>query len=155
MNGNDISFNKVALLYGWMGNMAPYPIEYEGKKWQTTEALFQALRFESDEIKELIRGEKSPMAAKMKAKKYASSRVVEPFSAGDVENMKRCVGLKIQQHPRLKMWLLETGDRIIYEDIGKRKKKTDFFWGAKRVDGFWEGENTMGKIWMEWREKLK
>ena len=42
-----ISFSKVALPYGWLGNMAPYPIIYEGKRWRTIEALFQSLRFNS------------------------------------------------------------------------------------------------------------
>ena len=63
-----IEFTKVDLPYGWLGNMYASPISYEGKIWLTSEALFQALRFEDEEIRELIRLEKSPMGAKMKAK---------------------------------------------------------------------------------------
>ena len=36
-----IAFTKVALPFGWLGNMAPYPVTYGGKAWRTTEALFQ------------------------------------------------------------------------------------------------------------------
>ena len=64
-----IKFTKASLPYGWLGNMAPFPVMYNGKKWLTIEALFQALRFENEKIIEEIRLEKSPMGAKMKAKK--------------------------------------------------------------------------------------
>ena len=46
-----ISFTKVSLPFGWLGNMSPFPILYEGKEWKTTEALFQALRFDDESIK--------------------------------------------------------------------------------------------------------
>jgi predicted NAD-dependent protein-ADP-ribosyltransferase YbiA (DUF1768 family) len=45
-----IGFTKVDLPYGWMGNMAAYPLKYENKVWLTSEALFQALRFDDIEI---------------------------------------------------------------------------------------------------------
>jgi predicted NAD-dependent protein-ADP-ribosyltransferase YbiA (DUF1768 family) len=71
---NIISFTKVKLPYGWMGNMIQCPIEYKGRKWFHTEGLFQALRF--DETGEMdfsvssnsgimleIQQEKNPMKA--------------------------------------------------------------------------------------------
>jgi predicted NAD-dependent protein-ADP-ribosyltransferase YbiA (DUF1768 family) len=75
-----IAFTKVKLPYGWLGNMSPFPIEHDGKTWRTTEALFQALRFEDEEIRELIREQKSPMAAKMMAKKHRESMTIQPLS---------------------------------------------------------------------------
>ena len=79
-----IAFTKVALPFGWLGNMAPYPVTYGGKAWRTTEALFQALRFEDESIREAIRQEKSPMAAKLVAKRHksrwSSSRGARPTS---------------------------------------------------------------------------
>jgi len=65
-----IKFTKVSLPFGWLCNMAPFPVMYNEKKWLTIEALFQALRFEDEKIIEEIRLEKSPMGAKMKAKKH-------------------------------------------------------------------------------------
>lgn len=65
----EIAFTKVKLPYGWLGNMAAFPIIYNNKNYRTTEALFQALRFlKNPEIQELIRLEKSPMSSKMFAK---------------------------------------------------------------------------------------
>ena len=150
-----ISFQRNADEYGWLGNMSPYPVKYEGKIWNTTEALFQGLRFNSEEIREIIRSEPSPMGAKMKTKKYRDSMEVEPRTEGDVENMKLCIKLKLEQHNSLKTKLLNTGTKRIYEDIGKRKGEKHLFWGSKNINGEWVGNNMLGKIWMEMREKLK
>ena len=62
-------FRKIKEPNGWMGNMAPYPIKFDGKVWLTSESLFQSMRYDDDSVKEMIRVEKSPMGAKMKAKK--------------------------------------------------------------------------------------
>ena len=150
-----IKFTKVSLPYGWLGNMAPFPVMYEEKKWLTIEALFQALRFEDEKIIEEIRLQKSPMGAKMKAKKNKLLTVVEPMSENDLENMRMCVRLKIEQHPKLLLQLLATNDQIIIENIGKRNGERHKFWGAKEINGVWEGENMMGKIWMELRNSIK
>jgi ribA/ribD-fused uncharacterized protein len=150
-----IEFTKVDLPYGWLGNMYACPIEYEGKKWNTSEALFQALRYENDEIREIIRNEKSPMTAKMKAKKFREQMVILPTSERDVENMKMVVKLKFDQHEVLKSKLILTGIHTIVENIGIRKGARDLFWGMKKVNGEWIGENMMGKILMEIRDQFK
>jgi predicted NAD-dependent protein-ADP-ribosyltransferase YbiA (DUF1768 family) len=166
MKEKEIAFTKVSLPYGWLGNMSPYPVEYNGKKWRTTEALFQAMRFDDEAIQEMIRAEASPMGCKMKVKAIVKKlkesnelhkRTVEPLSEQDVKNMEVCVLLKIQQHPRLLKDLLMTGDTPIYEDVTKRGARgTNLFWGAMKMpDGSWKGENTLGKIWEKFRkEKL-
>ena len=65
-----ISFTKVALPYGWIGNMSQYPVQYGGVWWKTNEHLFQALRFpEGLPVREEIYRQASPMAAKILAKK--------------------------------------------------------------------------------------
>lgn len=151
-----IAFTKTALPFGWLGNMAPFPIQYNGKEWRTTEALFQALRFNDESIQELIRAEKSPMGAKLRAKGIAEKMVVTQLSEQDVNNMKLCVTLKIEQHPRLQKELLETGELSIYEDVTKRGNKgSNLFWGAMLTEKGWEGKNILGNIWMDMREKLR
>jgi hypothetical protein len=149
-----ISFTKVALEHGWMGNMSPYPIEYDGKIWRTCEALFQALRFDDEEIREIIREQKSPMAAKMKAKKHRESMKIKQMSTEDISNMKKCVCLKLEQHPILQDKLIETKACEIYENVSTRPRGSGMFWGAAFVNGKWCGNNTLGKILMELREEL-
>jgi ribA/ribD-fused uncharacterized protein len=152
---NIIWFSAVKEENGWMSNMAPYPILFEGKIWGTSEALFQSLRYDDEEIKEIIRKEKSPMAAKMKAKKriYVSKRIVVPMSGRDVENMKMCIRLKFEQHADLRKLLIDTGESLIFEDINERKKENDKFWGARKIsENKAEGKNMLGEILMEIRK---
>lgn len=151
---SDIVIGKVKEEGGCWGNMAAYPIEHEGKRWLTTEALFQAMRFSDEGIREAIRNEKSPMGAKMKAKKHKAAMVVEPMSDDDLENMISCLRLKIEQHPELREMLIESGDAFIVEDCTRRQNVSGKFWGAAVVDGHWEGQNWLGELWMEVRAEL-
>ncbi len=150
-----IEFTKVDLAYGWLGNMYAAPIQFEGKEWLTSEALFQALRYDSEEIREAIRKEKSPMGAKMKAKSFKSEMKVVPMSSEDVENMKKVVRIKFNQHLVLKSKLKIKGEHDLVENIGNRNGERHLFWGMKKVNGEWIGNNLMGKILMEIREEMK
>ncbi len=154
-NMNEIWFTKVDLPYGWLGNMAPYPVLHDGCRWLTTEALFQTMRFEDEGIKELIRTQKSPMGAKMKAKANRGHMVIEPMSAADVANMRVCLRLKVEQHRDVRERLLATGAALIYEDVGNRHGARHLFWGARRTPQGVEGTNTLGTLWMELREELR
>lgn len=145
---------------GWMGNMAPYPITYNGQVWLTSEALFQSMHFNDPVIKEIIQGEKSPMAAKMIAKKmiYRKHRIIKPMSPQDIANMETCVLLKFQQHPKIARLLMATGNHPIYEDASNRKGESALFWGAYRDSKnpilSKNGENMMGEILMKVRAVL-
>lgn len=149
-----IWFKKNKEEYGWMGNMAPYPIKYDGKVWRTSEAMFQGMRYDDEDIKEIIRKEKSPMGAKMKAKKFKDRMVVVPMSDLDVENMRKCVRMKFDQHPELKKELMKTKGVFIYEDIGNRNGERHKFWGVKKIsENEGDGQNMMGRILMELRDE--
>jgi predicted NAD-dependent protein-ADP-ribosyltransferase YbiA (DUF1768 family) len=94
------------------------------------------------------------MGAKMKAKGNKNKMVVEPMSEKDIENMKMVVRLKFDQNDVLKSKLKISGEHIIVENIGKRNGERHFFWGMKKINGEWEGNNMMGKILMELRKEL-
>ena len=150
-----ISFTKVKRPNGWLGNMAPYQVRYDGKDWRTTEALFQALRFKDDvAVKEEIRAVKSPMGAKMRSKRDKAKMVIVPQSEQDLANMSMVLRLKLDQHPELKQQLLDTGDGTIIEDCGKRTSRSSIFWGATLKDGQWVGENVLGRMWTTLRDEL-
>jgi ribA/ribD-fused uncharacterized protein len=150
-----ISFTKVDLPYGWLGNMAPYRITHEEKLWLTAEALFQSMRFADPAIQEMIRQERSPMGAKMKAKAHREQYNITPMSDQDIQNMRICLDLKFRQNEELKKALIKTAPHIIIEDIGNRNGERHKFWGAKRTSNEeWEGKNMMGHLLMELRSKL-
>jgi len=148
----EISFTKVALPYGWLGSMSPYPIEHGGHVYRTAEALFQVTRFEDERIRKLIRDERSPMGAKMVAKKHVDRMIVERQSPKDIINMYLVLGLKLAQHPGLKPMLLETGDALLIEDCSARPHGSGLFWGMARTSDGWQGKNWLGKLWMELRD---
>ena len=147
-----ISFTGVDQPYGWLGNMAPFRIDYMGQRWLTSEALFQSMRYDDLNVKELIRIEKSPMSAKMKAKKHKDLMVVEPCSPEDLDNMRLCIRLKFEQNPVIKEKLKKTYPHQIVEDVSKRNGARHEFWGARNNGGNWIGQNHMGKLLMELRE---
>jgi len=149
-----IAFTKVALPYGEFGNMSPHRITYEGKRYKTAEALFQALRFEDEEIREAIRTSLSPMTAKWTATKYRDKMVVEPRTEQDLENMRMVLRLKMDQNPQVKCLLLGTKDDEIVEDCTNRPRGKAKFWGAALVDGQWLGENWLGRLLMELRTQM-
>lgn len=149
-----IGFTKVALPYGWLGNMAPYPVEWGYCTWRTSEALFQAMRFSDESIIKAICAEKSPMGAKFKAKANRTKMVIAPLSKQDFENMELCVKLKLECHPELREELKKTGDAILFEDVSARPRGNNLIWGAMLQDGELVGENVLGKIWMNLRASL-
>jgi ribA/ribD-fused uncharacterized protein len=151
----EISFTKVKLPFGWLGNMSPFPIEHEDLVWPSSEALFQGLRFQDPEIKEEIRSQKSPMTAKMIAKKHHKLAAFDPLGEEDLANMRLCLRLKVDQHPQVKKDLLETGDARIIEDVTSRGRRgSNLFWGAIKNGSEWEGQNWLGRLWMELRDEL-
>ncbi len=150
---NIITIRKAKEPFGWMGNMSAFQIEHpQGVIWRTAEALFQALRFEDETIKEAIRAEKSPMTAKFTAKAHAAEMAILPCSPQDLNNMRLVLKLKMEQHPALQQILLNTGDATIIEDCTRRRPSP---WGAQLIDEKWIGENMLGLLWMELRNELK
>lgn len=151
-----ISFTKVQLAYGWLGNMFPHPVNYKGDMYGTNEALFQSLRFSDEKIREAIRAERSPMGAKMVAKRNIGLATVTPQSPEDLDNMRLVLRIKVEQHSCIARWLLETGEARIVEDCTARQGGSGLFWGAaKQADGSWVGQNWLGVLWQELRSDLR
>ena len=135
--------------------MSPFPVTCNGVEWRTTEALFQALRFEDQDIRNEIWESKSPMAAKMIAKKHKEKMIVEPLSEIDLNNMRFCLRLKVDQHPQIRKDLLLTGNACIIEDVTNRGRRgSNLFWGALLKDESWEGKNWLGILWVEIRDDI-
>lgn len=148
-------FRKIKEPNGWMGNMAPYPITYNGQVWRTSEALFQSMRFNDPLIKDVIRAEKNPFKAKLISKGHKKDYIIEPRKEQDIANMEACVLLKFQQYPNLALLLMATGSHHIYEDASNRRGVSALFWGVHRDPKNpimpINGQNMMGDILMKVR----
>ena len=163
---SDVIIRGVKEDYGWLGNMSPHPVEHDGIWWNTAEALFQALRYpmdavndEGENIREIIRAQKTPMAAKMiaKARAIRDQWNITLMGDEDLDNMRMVLRLKFKWNRNpLERDLLATGDRFIVEDCSNRPNVSGLFWGAQRLaDGTWEGTNKLGQLLMELRTEIR
>lgn len=155
----EIAFTKVKLPYGWMANMSPHKVHFDGKEWRTAEHLFQALRLKPHTSVGYIDvwREKTPMNAKRIAKNYIQDLNLQhiTLTEDDVMLMRETIALKLESNPHLWDELESTGNAPIYEDVSKRIgdcNSSSLFWGAAFIQNkFWIGKNWLGKIWMEER----
>jgi len=151
-----LSFRKVDEQLGWLGNMSGLPVRVEGVRYSTTEHLFQCMRFENEMIRKEIRESKSPMGAKMVMKKHKERVSIVPRSVEDLNLMRSVLRIKMEYYPKLQEDLeKQDPDSILIEDCTKRSGVSSKFWGMKLTDGVWEGENWLGRLWMELRLELQ
>lgn len=141
--------------FGGLSNMASgYPLQVNGIRILTTEALYQACRFpHMPEIQREIIGQHSPMTAKMKSKPYRKDSRPD-WDDVRYKVMRWCLRVKLaQNYEEFGRLLLATRDRPIVEQSRK-----DDYWGAKLADESGDtliGQNVLGRLLMELREKLK
>ncbi|KAG8213140.1 hypothetical protein J3R82DRAFT_11546 [Butyriboletus roseoflavus] len=130
-------------------NFSPHEVIYKGKRYPTSEHLFQALKFLGDhpEIAERVRncGER-PMLAFDEAHRY-QKWVRSDWRQVNIQKMEIALRLKFTQHPDLKALLLGTGDADLVEDSPR-----DYFWGTGADRS---GRNELGKALVRLREELR
>lgn len=155
----EITITKVKDEYGWLSLMSPHQVTYVGLQYRTCEALFQCMRFQGfPDVQEEFLKCKSPMGAKMIARKNREKLnrgVMWDEAEEDLDRMRLCMKLKIEQHPELKVRLIKTGNAEIIEDCTTHPRESAKFWGMIRAGSRWEGQNMLGKLWMELRDELR
>jgi hypothetical protein len=154
-----ITITRVKEENGWLSCMSPHPIYYNEQIFKTCEAQFQYRRFDGHPtVQEEILNCPSPMGAKMIARReraLLNRTGIWDYDDSDLELMKQCLRLKLEQHPDLQQKLIETGDAVIIEDCTTHDREAARIWGAVRVDGNWVGQNILGQLWMELRSELE
>ncbi|MGA4474578.1 NADAR family protein [Ectopseudomonas chengduensis] len=141
--------------FGGLSNMASgYPLQINGVRILTSEALYQACRFpHMPELQREIIGQHSPMTAKMKSKPHRKDSRSD-WDEVRYKVMRWCLRVKLaQNYEEFGRLLLATRDRPIVEQSRK-----DDYWGAKLMDETGDtliGQNVLGRLLMELREKLK
>jgi putative DNA methylase len=128
-----------------------FPLEVNGIRIRSSEALYQACRFPHlPDVQRLIIREYSPMTAKMRSKPHRKQTRPD-WEKVRVPIMRWCLRVKLAQNwHKFGNLLLATEDRPIVEESRK-----DAFWGAKPIDHeTLEGKNVLGRLLMELREEL-
>ncbi|KAF8808607.1 DUF1768-domain-containing protein [Phlegmacium glaucopus] len=128
--------------YGFT-NFSPHPVIYNGRKYPTSEHLFQSFKFQAHRpnLAEHIRTySERPSVA------FSEARRFQPEARPDWEKMEVTLYHKFTQHFDLQAELLGTGDAELIENSDK-----DAFWGVG-ADG--KGRNELGKCLERLRAKL-
>lgn len=130
-------------------NFSPHDVVYKGKRYPTSEHLFQAFKFidAHPHIAERIRTcSEKPVVAFDEAHKY-QGLVRADWSHVHIDKMETALRLKFTQHVDLKRLLLGTRSAELIEDSPR-----DWFWGVG-ADG--TGRNELGKALMRLRDELR
>jgi ribA/ribD-fused uncharacterized protein len=129
-------------------NFTAYQVQYDGYLWSTSEHAFQAAGFKgvAEDLVEEIKQARSAHDAQ-KVMQAHTDKLRPNWEEEQRDVMKSILRCKIEQHPYVLKKLLQSGDREIIEDSWRDDV---WGWGEKK-----EGENRLGKIWMELREEYK
>ena len=133
--------------YRFLSNFHICDVEYEGIKYPTSEAAFQAAKTFDVEDRKMIASAPSPFKAKGMGRKVILRQDWEQVKEQKMEDVVR---IKFDSHPDLKKALLDTGDADLFEgnDWG------DCTWGRIQLpNGTWVGLNLLGKILMKLRSE--
>lgn len=130
-----------------LSNFSAFRLEWKGVTFDTSEAAYHWEKFNGtdSEVQSMIID--APSAHE--AFKIAESQKMfrrQDWDSVKVAIMREILRAKAEQHEYVRRKLLATGDRELIEDSWR----DDFWgWGPKR-----DGQNVLGKIWMEIRAEL-
>lgn len=141
-------FCKTKEKYGGLSNMASgFNIRFPHITVSSSEALYQALKFDDPDIQMGVLAAKSPMAAKIVATNYID-QVRPDFHDNRVDVMAWCVAAKLIANPTSFLaCLLDTEQLPIIELSVK-----DDFWGAMPLGNYLVGQNLLGITLTELRD---
>lgn len=129
-----------------LSNFSAFNLRWRGLTFPTSEHAYHWEKFRGNPIvQDYILGSNSAHEAFRIAQEYKPSRRKD-WENVKVMIMKEILREKMYQHEYVKRKLLVTGSRELIEDSWR-----DDFWGW---GGNKNGENIMGKLWMELRSEL-
>lgn len=134
--------------YGFT-NFSPHPVYHKGKRYPTSEHLFQSFKFQDHRpnLAEHIRTcSERPSVAFSEARRF-QPEVRPDWRSVNIQKMDEALWYKFTQHLDLQQELLATGDAELVEDSDK-----DSFWG---IGADQRGRNELGKALERLRAKLR
>lgn len=141
----------------WMSPMFECSLTYKGEKYNSVQSLFQCICVEKSELSDFLKVEIIERIKRQKTAREARSvwlnichiELPDFSTEKQLEIMKFCVALKLEQYPEFKNKLIFTGHEEII-DLSIVNK----FWCKINLRNELMGENNNGKILMEIRSEL-
>ncbi len=143
--------------WGIFSNFAHTPVESGGVTFDTTEKLFQVMKFADRESRRTLY-ELTPQmkkgTVKMQAKHLETVGVVRPdWGQILVDALKFCLMKKYEQSAAFRDELERSRGLFIVEVQNNSKKSADTYSAKLSTDGTtWSGPNLMGRLLMELRD---
>jgi len=131
--------------YYLFSNFSAHEVEYEGKKYKTSEHCYQCQKFNDKSIINKVMNTASPYLARKIAHQYVED---QKANWGEIkfEVMYKIILAKAEQHEDVRRILLESDN----EDIAD-VTSFDYLWGIGENK---KGRNELGKIWMRVRQVI-
>lgn len=133
-----------------LSNFSAFTLQWKGMRFDTSEAAYHWEKFSGDSGEaELTRHFIKTAASAHEAFKIAESNKKhrrQDWDVVKVDIMRDILRAKAEQHEYVRRKLLATGDRELIEDSWR-----DDFWGWGPNH---DGQNMLGKLWMEVRSEL-
>lgn len=125
-------------------NFYPCEFEWQGVKWQSSEAAYQSAKEEVPNYLEW--NTLTPQQAKYKGRRIEVREDWDRIKIKIMESILRC---KFHDNPELKQRLIDTGDQKLIE----WNWWNDIFWGKSIHRG--KGKNHLGKLLMKLRKQYQ
>lgn len=143
---------KVAQEWGVFSNFGHTPIVVEGVTFDTSERLFQLMKYKDDEPVKAIFSANNP---KMTSKHWEKTHRREDWGKMMIDAMKFCLTKKYEQSEEFRQELERSKGKYIVEDQSTFPKKYADAWGVKLHEGSYVGPNLLGRLLMELRDNGK
>jgi ribA/ribD-fused uncharacterized protein len=142
------SFFRTSEKFGAFSNMhAGFPLEMLGLKIPSTENYYQAMRYTGNpEIQADILAQEKPMMSKRVA--YQTMDQARPdWLKVNIAVMRHALRLRYAHYPEEMSALFKESGEMPIVEISRK----DNFWGTYEIGDRLEGQNILGRLWMELR----
>ena len=138
--------------WGILCNFGHMPIAVDGVTFDTSERLFQLMKFKDEEPVKAVYNAINP---KMTTKHWEKTHRREDWGKMIIDAMKYCLTMKYEQSEEFRQELKRSNGKIIVEDQTSFTKKNPDAWGVKLQGDYFVGPNLLGRLLMELRDKGK
>lgn len=142
--------HKIDEEWGIFSNFGHTPIIVEGVTFDTSERLFQLMKFKDEEpVKAIYYKKGNP---KMTTKHWEKTHRREDWGQMIIDAMKYCLTQKYEQSEEFRHELERSEGKFIVEDQADFTKKKPDAWGVKLQGDNYVGPNLLGCLLMELRD---